>query len=188
MNIRTFALALALSLFAWSPAPSVAADLEGVSMEDSMSAGGRTLTLQGLGLRTKFRFRVYVAGLYLEAPTSDAGKVVSGSGGKAIRMHMMRALDSEKVGDSIESGFIKNSASEMPALRARLDQLKAMFPSVEKGDIVTLTWVPGRGTVVTANAEELGVIEGADFASALFKVWFGSDPVQSDLKAGMLGG
>ncbi len=169
------------------PAPSHAGELAGVSMADSLSAGGHSMQLQGLGLRTKFRFKVYVGGLYLEQPTGDAGAVVGATSGKAIRLHMLRALDSEKVGASIEAGFQANSAGQMDALRSRLDQLKAMFPSVKSGDVVTLAYIPGKGTVVSAGSRELGVIEGADFAEALFKVWFGSNPVQDDLKSGMLG-
>ena len=33
----------------------------------------------------------------------------------------------------------------------------------------------------------VGTIEGKDFADALLKVWLGADPVQSDIKDGMLG-
>ncbi len=34
---------------------------------------------------------------------------------------------------------------------------------------------------------EKGVIEGKDFADALFSVWLGSDPVDRDLKKALLG-
>ncbi len=165
-------------------APASAGELAGVAMSDSATIGGKSMTLKGQGLRTKYKFKVYVAGLYMTAPSED---VVSGSSARAIRMHMLRALDSSKVADSIEDGFQKNSAPQMGALRDRLDALKGMFPSVEKGDVVTLAYIPGRGTVVTSGGEELGVIEGEDFAQALFKVWFGSDPVQGTLRDGMLG-
>jgi hypothetical protein len=177
-------LIAALGLLFLIPAPASAAELAGVTMSATTTIGGEAMVLQGLGLRTKFRFKVYVSGLYLSK--ADANPVTF-SGGKAIRMHMLRALDSSKVGDSIESGFEKNSAASMGELRARLDQLKAMFPSVKAGDIVTLAWIPGKGTVVWSGGEELGSIEGEDFAQALFKVWFGGDPVQQRLADGMLG-
>lgn len=32
-----------------------------------------------------------------------------------------------------------------------------------------------------------GTIEGADFASALFSIWLGSDPADEGLKNGLLG-
>jgi len=159
----------------------------GVSMDDSVTLQGESMKLQGMGLRTVFRFKVYVAGLYMAAPSSSASAVVASDKPQAIRLHMLRSLSSEKVGSSIEEGFEKNSAADLPALQARLDQLKAMFPSVTSGHVVTLAWIPNRGTVITSNGTELGVIEGQDFASALFAVWFGNNPVQTPLKEGMLG-
>ncbi len=96
-------------------------------------------------------------------------------------------LDTEKIGGSIEDGFKQNSGSEMGALQARLDTLRGMLPSVKEGDLVTIGWIPARGTVVWFNGTEKGVIPGRDFADALFKVWFGDDPVQTSLMEGMLG-
>ena len=56
------------------------------------------------------------------------------------------------------------------------------------GDVAQLAWEPGKGTVVRVNGKELGVVPDKDFADALLKVWLGGDPVQEDIKAGMLGG
>ena len=63
-----------------------------------------------------------------------------------------------------------------------------MIPSVQDGDQIALTYVPKKGTVVTAKGAEKGVIEGKDFAIALFAVWLGRSPVQADLKTALLGG
>jgi hypothetical protein len=41
--------------------------------------------------------------------------------------------------------------------------------------------------MVTAKSVEKGVIEGKDFADALFSVWLGANPVQEDLKKALLG-
>ena len=49
-----------------------AGSLAGVSLPDSQQVAGKTLALNGLGLRTKFMVKVYVAGLYLEQKSSDA--------------------------------------------------------------------------------------------------------------------
>jgi hypothetical protein len=76
----------------------------------------------------------------------------------------------------------------MEALKARLAKLATMIPNVEKGDQILMTWVPGKGTVVSAKGAEKGVIEGKDFADALFAVWLGPTPVQADLKTALLGG
>jgi hypothetical protein len=76
----------------------------------------------------------------------------------------------------------------MGALNERLLKLNGMFPAVVEGDQVVLTYVPGKGTLVSAKGQDKGVIEGKDFADALFAVWLGGNPVQDDLKAALLGG
>jgi hypothetical protein len=105
-----------------------------------------------------------------------------------MQLSVLRSLSTAQITEAIEEGFEKNSKSKMSALKPSLDKLKTLIPNVEKGDQILLTYVPGKGTVVTAKGVEKGVIEGNDFADALFSVWLGSNPVQEDLKRALLGG
>lgn len=183
---RTAALALVVSLAAATSA--FAREVAGVSLPDTTTVDGKTLKLNGAGLRTKMVFKVYVAGLYLEKPSNDATGVIASDQAKRMNLSILRNLSQAQINDAINEGFEKNSKAQMAALKPRLDKLNAMIPSVSKGDQIALTYVPGRGTVVTARGAEKGVIEGKDFADALFAVWLGPDPVQADLKKGLLGG
>ncbi len=167
---------------------SLAGEVAGVSMPTTATLEGKTLRLNGMGLRTKVIFKVYVAGLYLENPSKDAGSVVSSDQVKSMRLAILRSLKGSQVTEAIEEGFEKNSKPQMAALKPRLAKLGTLIPNVEKGDDVLLTYVPGKGTVVTVKGAEKGVIEGKDFADALLSVWLGSNPVQEDLKKELLGG
>ncbi|MGH9316468.1 MAG: chalcone isomerase family protein [Thermoanaerobaculia bacterium] len=167
---------------------SQAGEVAGVTMAETATVEGRTLHLNGMGLRTKMIFKVYVAGLYLESPSKDAAVIVSSDQVKSIRMSLLRDVAGAKITETIIEGFEKNSKAQMGALKARLDRLNAMIPDVVKGDQIVLTYVPGKGTVVTAKGTEKGTIEGKDFADALFSVWIGVNPVQEDLKKALLGG
>jgi hypothetical protein len=69
----------------------------------------------------------------------------------------------------------------------RLGKFSAMF-SVKEGDQIVMTYLPGKGTAVSVKGTEKGVIEGKDFADALFAVWLGNNPVQEDLKKALLTG
>ena len=60
---------LALSMLG---TPTLAAELAGATLPDTLSAGDKTLRLNGMGLRKKAMFKVYVGGLYLESPSKDA--------------------------------------------------------------------------------------------------------------------
>jgi chalcone isomerase-like protein len=178
------AVAICLSL----ALPAFAKEVAGVNLPETTTVDGKTLKLNGTGLRKKVVFKVYVAGLYLESPSKDAATVVSSDQVKRMQLSVLRSLSSQQVGEAIREGFEKNSSANMAALKARLEKLEAMIPNVEKGDQILLTYVPGKGTVVSAKNVEKGVIEGKDFADALFSVWLGGNPVQADLKAALLGG
>ncbi len=166
---------------------TTAGEAAGVKMPDSVTVEGKTLKLNGIGLRKKVVFKVYVAGLYLENPSKDSAAVISSDQIKSMRLSILRSLKGSQITEAIVEGFEKNSKAQMGALKARLDRFNAMFPDVKEGDEIDMTYVPGKATVVTAKGAEKGVIEGKDFADALFSVWLGPNPVQEDLKKALLG-
>jgi Chalcone isomerase-like len=182
---RKSLLGLVLPLAA---AIALAGEVAGVKMADTVTVEGKTLKLNGIGLRKKVVFKVYVAGLYLESPSKDPAAVLSSDQIKSMRLSILRSLKGSQITEAIVEGFEKNSKAQMGALKARLDKFNAMFPDVTEGDQIEMTYVPGKGTVVTAKGTEKGAIEGKDFADALFSVWLGPNPVQEDLKKALLGG
>jgi hypothetical protein len=182
---RTLALALALPV-ALCAALS-AGEVAGVSMPDTVTVEGKALKLNGMGLRTRIIFRVYVAGLFLEKPSHDAAVVIAADEIKRIELSMLRRASSSQVTEAIGAGFERDSKAQMPALKARLDRLKSWVPDVNKGDLIVLTYVPGKGTIVSNGVTERGVIEGKDFSDALLSVWLGPNPVQADLKIKLQG-
>lgn len=180
---------LAAVLLCLGVAPlALAREIGGVNLADTVSVDGKSLKLNGGGVRTKAIFKVYVAGLYLETPSKDAAAVVSSDQAKQVRLSLLRSLGRTKITEAITEGFEKNSKAQMGALKARLDRFNSMIPDLEKGDEIVLTYVPSKGTTVSAKGAEKGTIEGKDFADALFSVWLGPNPVQEDLKNAMLGG
>jgi hypothetical protein len=182
---KTLALSLALPL-ALSVALS-AGEVAGVRMPDTATVEGKTVKLNGMGLRTKVMFKVYVAGLFLETTSHDAAAVIAADEVKRIELSILRKLAGSQITDAISEGFERNSKAQMPALKARLDKLKSFIPDVDKGDSIAMTYVPGKGTVVSVGTSEKGVIEGKDFSDALLSVWLGPNPAQEDLKKKLLG-
>lgn len=179
------AVALALCL----PALALGAEFEGVKIPDTVQAGGKTLALNGNGLRTKLFFKVYVASLYLENKSGDANAVVNADTVKRVRMTMLRDLTKDQIAEAIREGFEKNAKPQMPKLKERMESFISQIPaSVKKGEILELTYVPGKGTSVGSTSGEATQIAGKDFADALFSVWLGKSPVDENLKKGMLGG
>ena len=167
--------------------PAAAKEVSGVKFPESVQVEGKALKLNGAGLRRKFIFDVYAAGLYAESPSKQAKQVIESDQVKRVRMSMLRDLDKKAVSEAIVDGFKKNAKEKLAGLQPRLDKLTAAIPDLKKGDELVLTYVPGKGTTVESKAGEKISVEGKDFADALFSVWLGKSTVDEDLKEGMLG-
>ena len=181
--VRAAALAM---LVASAGTRAGAAELAGVSMPDTMSAGDATLKLNGLGLRKKALFKVYVGGLYLATPAKDAGAILASDQAKAIGMHFLRDLTKAQLVDAFREGFDAN-APDKAGQQAAFGKMLALVPDVKEGETMTITYLPGKGTTLRAGDAGLGTFEGKGFADAVFSIWRGPAPPSEDLKNGMLG-
>jgi hypothetical protein len=161
--------------------------LKGVTMPLSAQVDGRTLVLNGMGLRTKFFFKVYVAGLYLEKPSSDGAEVASSEQFKRLDLVFLRSVGGKTVAEALAEDFANNAGDAMPALKARIERFEKLIPDVKKGGRMSFVYRPGAGLEVLADGSEAGSIEGKDFADMLFRVWVGEKPADKALKAGLLG-
>ena len=72
-------------------------------------------------------------------------------------------------------------------LRPRIDYHNSLYQDVAPGDRYSLTYVPGKGTVLALNGEPKGTVEGADFASAIFSIWLGPEPISESFKKQIMG-
>lgn len=167
--------------------PAQAADVAGTAFPDTVTVDGKTLAFNGGGLRTKFWVKVYAAALWVEQKSSDPAQLASSDQAKRVELVMRRAVDKATLNAAILEGFQNNSAPRMAALKDRIDRFMAMIPDTKEGDRITLTYVPGKGTSVAGTNVKEQVIEGKDFAEALFLVWLGEKPADAALKTGLTG-
>jgi hypothetical protein len=119
--------------------------------------------------------KVYVVGLYLEKRTTDEPAAISIDEAKRIVIGMRRNVSRQAFVQAVETAIMLNSCSAMPTLRARLDLLEHALPALKKGDVLDFTYLPGSGTRMRCQGQEL-TIPGKDFADALFSVWLGPKP------------
>ncbi len=169
---------------------SHAREVSGVDMPEAVSVAGRELRLNGAGLSSKTVFftshRVYVVGLYLERPTRNPEEAISTDEAKRISIVMLHDVGRDAFVDAVEKGIERNSGPVMPSLRGRLDLLERALPDLKAGDVVDFTYVPGVGTLVRGQGEEMA-IPGKDFADALFSVWLGPRSLDDDVRRELLG-
>jgi len=171
------------------PVLSPAVEIEGVTLPDTIELQGKTLQLNGAGIRTKFFFDIYVGGLYLEQHETSAKKILADTGNKRITMNFLYGeVDKEKLTDGWTEGFDKNQSEErMQKLKDRLASFNALFTTAHRGDSVVFDLLSDGSTHVSFNGHEKGVIEGSDFQQALLAVWLGKRPADKGLKQSMLG-
>ena len=107
----------ALALFSGVSA-SHAAEVEGVRIDEQVTAPGGPLVLNGAGVRTKLAFiKLYVGALYLPAKKTDADEIIKDAGAKRVAMHVL--VDELPAKDLTASLNNAIAANHIPAEIAR---------------------------------------------------------------------
>ncbi len=179
----------ALFILLLIPGPSSAREIDGVRLPDSLTIAGTRLVLNGAGIRTKFFFHVYVGGLYLQTPIHDAAAIVAGNAPMLVRMHFIYdGVSPEQMQNGWMKGFRRLAPQAGKDLQAAMHRFTGLFSvTVKKDDVYDFAWIPGKGLEVRLNDKVLDVIDSFALKKVLYRIWFGKDPADSDLKEGMLG-
>jgi hypothetical protein len=160
-----------------------------VSVPDQIAAGGTRLILNGMGLRraTIFAIHIYVGALYLEKPLRSAAAVLSTSVAKRLELHFVRDVDAREMANAIEEGIRKNAGDKAQSARGQVAAVTRRLPPLRKGTDLTFTYTPNEGLDIFVDRRLLGRYRDAQFAQLFFSIWFGREPPDPELKAGMLG-
>jgi Chalcone isomerase-like len=164
-----------------------AATLAGVTLPDTAQVGGKTLVLNGLGIRTKFAVKVYVGGLYLEQKSSDPNAIIKADAPKQIVMKFVHGASKSQMTDAFDESFKDNTPDAYKTMKADIDRLLSALDPVKVGDQMVFTYAPGTGTTMAINGNDKLTVAGQAFGQVIFSVWLGPKPPNADLKKGMLG-
>jgi hypothetical protein len=172
-------------LLSWA-SPASAGRIEGVDFPERVSVEGVDLELQGLALlRYKIFFKGYVAALYLD-PGEDRARVL-GDVPRRLEIEYFWSIPADAFAGITSDGIARNvDERTLESLQARIEQLNGLYRDVRPGDRYALTYLPGIGTELALNGEPRGLIEGADFASALFALWLGESALDASLRQQLL--
>ena len=186
-------LALGLLLVGLILNPSASArEVAGIDLSETVQLSPNTtpLVLNGAGIRKKFFFKIYVAGLYLPSRQTSSEAILNLPGPKRVRMHFLyKEVDREKLVTGWQEGFENNlDSASLKQLAPRLAKFNQLFRTMRRDDVIDLDYQPEEGTRVRFNGELQGHIKGADFYTALLKVWLGDSPADSSLKTALLEG
>lgn len=176
-----------------SGAPAAAAvELKGVKFADTYQLGNQALLLNGAGIRVKVIIDVYAASLYLPTKDHSAESALSQQGPKSVQAVMLRDVTAEDFVAAMIKGFKANNTDAIVSrYLPKLQELGALMSSVgmaHKGTVVRIDYVPDTGTRITVDGQRQGTdIPGEEFYQALLRIWLGPKPVDSSLKAALLG-
>jgi hypothetical protein len=153
-----------------------------------------TLVALGSGVRKKLMFRVYEAVAYVdegvELGSEPYRAFMEGEFTRRLELHFDRDVDAGKIQEAFQEGFqrVFGESGVPRELASDVDQLVGYFSEadVHDGDMIALTWVPGRGLYTDVAGEPFPVIGNKGLAPSLFAIWFGPNPVSEELKRDLL--
>lgn len=145
------------------------------------------LILNGLGIREKYFFDLYVCGLYLEKKTMDENEIIQSDKPMVISIRIISTKVNKNVFlEAVNEGFSKSNYGKVS--KDQILKFSNSFKDEFKlGDKIQLRYHPENGLIIEKNGEEIGLIKGVDFKRALFGIWLGKNPADSNLKLKLLG-
>ena len=163
------------------------AEIEGVFFQDSVAVEKDRLSIRGTGLYRYLGFiKAYVGALYMKenTPTKD----VLSDTARRLELEYFHAIKGEDFVSATNKVITQNVDGEtLERLRSRIEKHNALYQDVQPGDRYSLTYVPGKGTELALNGKPKGVIEGADFAFAVYAMWLGQKPMNKSFRQQLLG-
>lgn len=166
--------------------------LENVSIPSTLTLDSTTLKLNGAGVRNKFHLKVYVAALYLPEKNSDPIDIINKDEAQAVVLHITSILmTSSNMSKYISEGFLRATGGKTAPIQKQIDLALSIFNAepVSKYDKFEMFYLPKEGGVKAyKNGKFLSFISGGkEFKKAMFGIWLSNDPVDEDLKTGILG-
>ena len=188
MKIKLIKFAPLAMIITFAIAPGLhASEIEGVTFRDRFEVDGVELDIRGTGLFRYLKFiKAYVGALYM--PADVASENVLSDIPKRLEVEYFHAIKGKDFGPATDKVMAQNvSAEAFERLRPLVEYHNSLYQDVEPGDRYSLTYIPGKGTVLALNDKPLGTIEGAEFAAAVFSMWLGEKPMNKAFKDQLLG-
>jgi hypothetical protein len=178
----------ALALLALSGNNAAAAEISGVKLPDQVSLQGKTLKLNGAGLRqaTILKINVYAAGLYLENASKDSEAIANSDAPKSIEMVFLRDVTAKQMAEAFQEGFDKNCVAGCAELKPHINKLQGLTKDMKKGDSMAFHFLP-EGVELMIRGQKAGSIGDKAFSHQLIRCWIGKNPPNVGLKEGLLG-
>jgi hypothetical protein len=134
--------------------------LDGITIEDSVTVAGTPLVLNGAGIQKRGFFKTNTIALYVPEKRDTLNGVLRLTGPKRIQVVVLRDIAGWLISRQLQSDFAANATEdEARKLTAEVDAVAADYakiPVLHKGDVLVADWLPGQGIASTLNGKSMG--------------------------------
>jgi len=169
---------------------AAAASVAGVDVPETYQVDGRTLVLNGYGLRTLtfLHIKIYVAALYLPRKTDDPKAILASPGPKVVVVHYLHHGSQEQVQARYREGEQENcgDGSCDMSLQGDFERLLSAVPPVEPGDTTDFV-VTEKSLRISFNRRPLEQFGRGTLGNLIIAGFIGTRSPTPELRAGLLG-
>jgi len=169
-----------------------AVEVEGVRVDESVTASGAHLVLNGVAVRKRGFFKTDVTALYLSEKSTSPEAVYHPKGPMRIVLFLLRDIPTslasrffvshfKQVATDAEFRLLINEVGRTGALYGNLNR-------IAKGDVVVMDYMPGKGLTVTFNGKPMTDTPWKNelYIEVYMRMFVGST-VSDDFRKGLLG-
>nr|WP_298967208.1 chalcone isomerase family protein [uncultured Halomonas sp.] len=181
--LRPVLLVTGLWLVPFAMASSVTEN--GESFARSVEEAGQRYTLIGSGV---FRYMIWTAyaGAYYQLEGETQPQPLSNTP-RRLELAYFHAIEASDFAEATEKTLQDTlTLYEFNQIEAPLERLNEGYRDVVPGDRYLLSW-NGEQLRLSLNGEVLIEEQSADFASAMFSIWLGEQPLDDDFRDALLG-
>ena len=181
--LRPVLLVTGLWLVPFAMASSVTEN--GESFARSVEEAGQRYTLIGSGV---FRYMIWTAyaGAYYQLEGETQPQPLSNTP-RRLELAYFHAIEASDFAEATEKTLQDTlTLYEFNQIEAPMERLNQRYRDVVPGDRYLLSW-NGEQLRLSLNGEVLIEEQSADFASAMFSIWLGEQPLDDDFRDALLG-
>jgi hypothetical protein len=166
-----------------------AIELDNVEIPDTLQVDGKTLLLNGYGLRTYsiLGIHIYVASLYLEHSSTNPEEIIQSPETKVLIVRFERNVSADQARKAWHDGLANNCNTPCHLDPANVERFLAAMPAMHVGDNYTLLFKQHSASVAVGD-QQIGTISSPQFADAMLATFLGPRPASPVLKHELLRG
>jgi hypothetical protein len=166
-----------------------AAELDGLPIPDTLQVEGRTLHLNGFGLRTYsvLDLHIYIASLYLEHPSNNPDAIIRSPETKLLTVRFERGIGADRARDAWRENLENNCVAPCHLDPQDVERFLSLVPAMHAGDNYNLLFRQN-GATVTVNGQEIGTFSKRQFAEVMLATFIGPNAKLPELRQALLRG